>query len=204
MFRKFLFSAEAILLLSSGAFAAIGQAQGFSINALNEVKRIGGVGSAEGGNMVMVGHGQEAYDACCGRAAIQEETAMLTQSASAVGIGGKTAVLEKAAIDGLQGQLIGRGSRAEGQALRVSLDTIVHKAGGIGSAVGAQGFVGAQNQIEVTPGRINTGSQVVGAAQFAVVSGGPGSNVMVKNAIDVKLAQGHIVSGGSAPPPCGP
>ncbi|KPL23427.1 MAG: hypothetical protein AMJ75_06050, partial [Phycisphaerae bacterium SM1_79] len=90
MFRRLLLFVAVVLLLCSNAFAAIGQVQGFSIDAVNEVMRIGGVGSAEGGNMVTVGHAQEAYDACCGSAAIQEETAILTQSASAVGVGGVT------------------------------------------------------------------------------------------------------------------
>jgi hypothetical protein len=184
-----------ILLLSSGALAAIGHAQGFVIDALNIVKRAGSVGSAEGSNIVMVGHAQEAYDTATGTAAFQEETAILTQSGSAVGLGGKTTVVQKASAEGVQNQRVGigcrgLGRRAEGQALGVSLDTLASNAKGIGGAVGAQGFVGAQSQIEVTPNGMSAATQYVGAAQFSAVSGGFAS---VKNSLDVVLNQSQVV-----------
>lgn len=209
MLKSFSISVAVVLLLSSGAFAAIGQAEGFSIGAFNMVKRVGGAGWAEGGNTVMVGHGQEAY--AVGTAAIQEETGILTQSASAAGIGGATTVRQQASADGLQGQVIGRGRpgpREQGQSLTVGLDTVVRKASGIGGAVGAQGFVGAQEQIEVTPRGTSAAYQVVGAAQFAAVAGGPCSSVVVKNSLDVEMGQSQIVTGRfppkPGPPPCDP
>ena len=205
MLRCFSLSAAVILLLSSGAFAAIEQTEDFSIGAFNMVKRVGGAGWAEGGNMVIVGHGQEAY--AVGTAAIQNEMGILTQTASAVGVGGATTVVQKASIDGLQGQFVdsGRhGRREQEQSLTVGLDNIVRKAGGIGAAVGAQGFVGAQEQSEVTPRGTSTGSQVVYAAQFAAVAGGPCSNVVVKNSLDVTMGQSQIVTGHYLPRPCPP
>ena len=214
MHRKCILSITAVLLLSSGTFAVgyhpggpsiIGQGQGFSIDAFNVVGRYGVVGSAEGGNMVMVGHAQEAHDIATGTAALQEETAILTQSASAVGVGGASGVVEEAIINGAQGQIVGPGMRAEGQALDVGLNTVVHQAGSIGGAVGAQGFVGAQNQLEITPNGISAGSQFVGAAQFSAVSGGPWSCVVVDNGLDVSLNQNNMVIGGPPPPgPCPP
>ena len=209
MHRKFILSLIIILLLSSGAFACIGQpggfstigqAEGFSIGAFNVVERYGGVGSAEGGNMVMVGHAQEAHDVAGGTAALQEETAILTQSASSAGMGGASSVVEEAIINGSQGQNIGPGMRAEGQSLEVGLNTITHQAGSIGGAVGAQGFVGAQNQLEITPNGISVGSQFVGAAQFSAVSGGPWSCVVVDNGLDVTLTQDSKVVDGPTPP----
>lgn len=212
--RKFILSVIVVLLLSSGAFAVvgrpggfsvIGQAEGFSIGALNVVGRFGGVGSAEGGNMVMVGHAQEAHDVASGTAALQEETAILTQSASAVGVGGASGVVEEAIINGAQGQNIAPGMRAEGQSIEVGLNTVTSKAGGIGGAVGAQGFVGAQNQLEITPNGISAGSQFVGVAQFSAVSGGPWSCVVVDNGLDISLNQDSIVVNGPSPPgPCPP
>jgi hypothetical protein len=204
MLRKLLLSAAVVVLLCSGAFAGFGQMQGFSIDAVNRVARVGGVGSAEGGNIAMVGHAQRAYDACCGSAAIQEETAILTQSASAVGFGGATRVRQEASVDGSQGQLATshgrRGLQAEGQSLDVSLDMTTRKAGGIGGAVGAQGVVGAQNQMEFSPGRIITNTQFVGAAQFSAVSGGPCSDASVNNSLDVTATQGQVLTGGPAGP----
>jgi hypothetical protein len=207
--RKLILSLAFVLLLSSGAFACvgkpggfsvIGQAEGFSIDALNVVGRCGGVGSAEGGNMVMVGHAQEAHDVAGGTAALQEETAILTQSASSTGMGGASGVVEEAIINGSQGQNVGPGMRAEGQSLEVGLNTVTNQTGSIGGALGAQGFVGAQNQMEITPNGISTGSQFVGAAQFSSVSGGPWSSVMVSNGLDVNLTQDSIVIRGPVPP----
>jgi hypothetical protein len=209
MNRKFIFSVVVVLLLSSGAFACIGcpggfsvigQAEGFSMDASNVIGRFGGVGSAEGGNMVMVGHAQEAHDIAGGTAALQEETAILTQSASSAGMGGASGVVEEAIINGSQGQNIGPGMRAEGQSLEVGLNTITSQAGSIGSAVGAQGLVAAQNQMEITPNGISAGSQFVGAAQFSAVSGGPWSCVLVDNGLDVTLTQDSMVVSGPSPP----
>lgn len=205
MLRKLLFSMAVILVLSSGAFAciglipaSIGNAQGFGIDAVNIVQRTGCVGSAEGSNIVMVGHAQEAYDTARGTAALQEETAILTQSGSAAGLGGKTAVVQTANVEGSQNQQVERGFwspgiRSEGQSLGVDLDMLTTNAKGIGGAIGAQGFVGAQSQIVITPNGMSAASQYIGAAQFSAVSGGPAT---VKNSLDVTLDQSQVVVGG--------
>jgi hypothetical protein len=209
MHRKFVLSVFVVLMLSSGAlavigwpggFSTIGQAEGFSIGAFNVVERFGCVGSAEGGNMVMVGHAQETHNIAGGTAALQEETAILTQSASSAGMGGASSVVEEAIINGSQGQNVGPGMRAEGQALEVGLNTVAQQAGSIGGAVGAQGLVGAQNQMEITPNGISAGSQFVGAAQFSAISGGPWSSVLVDNGLNVTLTQDSVVAGGPSPP----
>jgi len=210
MRRTFLLSAAVVILLSSGAFAAIGQMQGFSVDAANKVMRVGWTGSAEGGNMIMVGP-QRQFDASCGSAAIQEEAAILTQSASAVGSGGAASVKQNASIDGSQGQFISggfSGLRAGGQSLDVDLGTKVSKSGGIGGAVGAQGVVGSQSQMAFTPRGVSASSQFVGVGQFVAVSGGPCSNVVVNNSADVSMSQSHVVTGCWGPPkpspPCDP
>jgi len=201
MLRGFSLSVAVILLLSSGAFADIGQAEGFSIGALNMVQRVGGAGWAEGGNLVMVGQSQKVHAA--GTTAIQKETGILFQGAKAVGICGATKVQQNASADGLQSQLVvtGRhGFQAQGQSLAVGLDNVVRQTGGVGGAVGAQGFVGGQNQVLVTPGGTSANSQVVGAAQFASVSAHPGSNVVVNNSLNVQMGQSQIVTGSYVPP----
>src|SRR4030042_447008 len=209
MIRGFSLSVAVILLLASGAFAVIGQAEGFSIGALNIVQRVGGAGWAEGGNLVMVGQSQKVHTA--GISAIQKEAGILTQGARAHGICGATKVIQEASVDALQSQLVvpgKHGFQAQGQSLTVGLDNVVRKTGGIGGAAGAQGFVGGQNQILVTPGGTRANYQVVGAAQCAAVSGGPGSNVVVNNSLDVQMGQSQIVTGSYVPPkqkpPCYP
>ena len=201
MLRDFSLSVAVILLLSSGAFAAIGQAEGFSIGALNMVQRVGGAGWAESGNLVMVGQSQKVHAA--GISAIQKETGILIQDARAVGVCGATKILQNASVDSLQSQIVvpgKRGFQMQGQSLTVGLDNVIRQSGGIGGAAGAQSFVGGQKQILVTPGGTSANSQVVGTAQFASVSAGPGSKVTVKNSLDVQMGQSQIVTGGYAPP----
>ena len=200
MLRKIILSAVVILLLSSGAFADIGQVQGFSIGALNLVGRAGGTGSAKGGNILMVGHSQEVHKPFRGISARQEEKGILVQFGSARGTGGVSGVAQRATVQGLQGQLTGRfGPTVQGQCLNVGLGQVAIKAGGVGGAVGAQGFVGSQSQTITTPCMTSTESQFVGVAQYSNVSGGIGSKALVVNTVDVKMGQGQIVTGGSAP-----
>jgi len=201
MLRSFSLSVGVFLLLSPCVLAAIGQAEGFSINAFNMVQRVGGAGWAESGNMVMFGHGQRAY--ATGTAAIQREAGILIQGARVVGIGGETTVLQNASVSGLQGQIVSSqipGTQVQGQSLTVGLNNGVLKAGGIGGAVGAQGFVGAQSQFMATPNGTVANYQAVGVAQLATVSGGPGSNVEVNNTLDIAIGQGQIINSGTVPP----
>ena len=98
MLRRFALSVVIILLLSSGAFAFIGQVEGFSIEANNLVGRAGRRGSAEGGNLLAAYHEQMGYDACRGTMAIQKEGGVLGQYASAVGRGGRSGVGQKSIL----------------------------------------------------------------------------------------------------------
>jgi hypothetical protein len=202
MLRKCLLSVAVILLLSSGVFADIGQVQDFSIGALNLVGRYGGTGSARGGNIAIVNHSQELHKPFRGGGVVarQEEKGILVQFGIARGTGGVSGVAQRANVQGLQGQLIGRfGPRAQGQHLNVGLGQVAIKAGGVGGAVGAQGFVGSQTQTITTPHMTSTESQFVGVAQYSKVSGGRGSNAIVVNTVNVNMGQRQIVMGGPAP-----
>ena len=202
MLRSFSLSVVVVLLLSSGVFATIGQAEGFSISALNKVQRVGGAGWAESGNLVMVDHGQRAYTK--GTAAVQREGGILLQGARVAGFGGAMKVLQNASVDAGQEQSIvaGRkyGLQAQGQHLTVGLDNVIRQTSGIGTAAGAQGFFGGQRQVMISPSGTAENYQVVGAAQFATVSGGPCSNVVIVNTIDVDMGQGQVVTGRFTPP----
>ena len=202
MLRKCLLSVAVILLLSSGALADIGQIGGFSVGAVNLVGRCGGPGfsSAKGGNITIVNQGQEVYKPFRGISAWQEEKGILVQCGSAEGAGGVSGVAQHATVQGLQGQLTGRcGTTVQGQCLNVGLGQVAIKAGGVGGAEGAQGFVGGQTQVIATPRMTTTESQFVGVAQYSNVSGRPGSNAIVVNTVDVNMGQGQIVMGGPTP-----
>ncbi|MBW7991625.1 MAG: hypothetical protein FVQ84_16650 [Planctomycetes bacterium] len=201
MFRKFLIVAVVILLFSSGALADIGQVEGFSIGALNLVGRCGPVGSAQGGNIVIIGHSQQIQKPYLSTTARQEEKGILVQHGTAKGVGGVSGVAQRAKVQGLQGQYTGPfGSTVQGQRLNVNLGQVALKAGGVGSTQGVQGFVGGQSQTITTPRMTSTESQFVGVVQYSAVSGGKGSTGIVVNTVNVEMGQGQIVTGGPAFP----
>ena len=200
MVGKFLFASMAILLVCSGALASVGQTQGFSIGAFNDVTRMGCVGSAEGRNVATVGHAQKLYDAAHATTIRQEESARLMQSVKATGSGGKDAVSQNASVEGLQGQYVraGRsGMRAEEQTLGASLDALAIHRGGVGRAVSEQCAVGRQSQKETTPNGFSESQQSFRASQFTAISGGWHSTVKVNNGVEISMSQSQFVSGGN-------
>lgn len=201
MLRKFLIVAVVILLFSSGALADIGQVEGFSIGALNLVGRCGPVGSAKGGNIVIIGHSQQVQKPYLATTARQQEKGILVQYGTAKGAGGVSGVAQGAKIKGMQGQYTKPfGSTMQGQRLNVNLGQIALKAGGVGGTKGVQGFVGGQSQTITTPRMTTTESQFVGVGQYSAVSGSKGSTGIVVNSVNVEMGQGQIVTGGPAFP----
>lgn len=223
MLNRFILCAAVILLSCSstfatighvggysvGRFTTIGQDQDFSIGGFNMVKRIGGCGRAESENTVKVGQCQAARAA--GSAALQQQVGTIAQNASVSGLGGTTKVLQDASVEGLQDQTIkGRryGLRAQDQSLNLELDNVLQKSGGIGKAQGTQSFVGEQSQIQITPSSIGVNTQSVEAEQSAKIAGGPCSNVIVNNSLDVQMGQSQNISTAPSkpspppPPPC--
>ncbi len=193
--KKFLISAAVILLLSSGALANIGQVQCFEIGAVNKVKVVGGLGMASGGNYLEIGQRQMKRKACIGSAAMKQG-GTLTQNARAQARGGAIGVGQNASVVGSQKQFIGhgrRGSHQQGQSLNLDLNTIARKPlGGIGRAIGSQSFVGEQSQKQAYHGGFSASSQFVRAEQGVKIIGGPNSNVVVKNNLNVSMSQGSI------------
>jgi hypothetical protein len=194
MLKKLTFSVVVVLLLSSGAFAFIGQVEGFSIEACNLVGRSGGVGSAQGGNMLTAYHDQVGFDACTGTIAIQQEGGVLGQTATAAGAGGRSGVGQEAEVCGLQGQLA-TNPQMQGQVLGVRLGQAASKSSGVGGAVGGQTFVGEQSQTILSLHGTSVQSQFVGAGQYSAVSGGPCSSAVALNDVDIMMGQGQINTG---------
>ena len=197
--KKFLLSVVVILWFSSAGLAGIGQAQCFSIGAVNLAARCGGHGSAQSLKIAIVGQKQKLRKSCFGTVAVQKEVGILGQYASVGGRGGMSVVVQNATVRGRQGQLapkplvIGRGPTAQRQTLNISLGQRTVKNGGIGGATGVQGFVGGQTQKIVTPHTTSTQSQCVGAVQYSNVSGGPRSNIEVGGTLDIKMRQGQTI-----------
>ena len=199
MLRKFLIVAVVILPFSSGALADIGQVEGFSIGALNLVGRCGPIGSAQGGNIVIIGHSQQIQKPYFSTTAMQGEKGILVQYGTAKGAGGVSGVAQRATVQGMQGQHTGPfGPTVQRQRLNVNLGQVALKGGGGGSTQGGQGFVGGQGQTITTPRMTSTETQFVGVGQYSAVSGGKGSKGIVVNTVNVEMGQGQIVTGGPA------
>jgi hypothetical protein len=73
MFKKFVVSIAAILLLSSASLASIGQAQGCTVAASSWMANAGSVGSGAGCSMTTIAHCQMA-SSYCGMIAFQHQT----------------------------------------------------------------------------------------------------------------------------------
>jgi hypothetical protein len=186
MRNAFLLSIGAVLLLSSASLAAILENQGFTLFAPNYLFKAGPAGSAQGGNSATVGQDQRDSDSL-GNIALQGETAVLNQGAVAVGQGGASEVMQTALAAG--GQTQGTPPPFQSQWLDVMLDQVVDRIGGVGSVQGDQAFVGVQNQIEVGPWGVAGNSNIVGAAQFSALGGGPCSNLGVNTNANLGVSQ---------------
>ncbi len=106
--KKFLISAAVILLLFSGALANIGQVEGFSIGAINLVGRFGGLGFAEGGNIVMVGQSQTITTPHM-TSTESQFVGVAQYSAVSGGIGSKAIVVNTVDVKMGQGQIVSGG-----------------------------------------------------------------------------------------------
>jgi len=191
--KKFLISVAVILLLSSGALADIGQVQTFEIGAVNKVKVVGGPGMASGRNYREIDQRQMERKACLGSAAIKQE-GTFTQRARVRARSGTVGVVQNASVDGSQKQFVGhgrRGSHTKGQSLILNFNTIARKPfNAVGRVKGLQSFVGEQSQKRTYRGGFSTSSQFVRAEQGVKIIGGPNSNIVVENNLDVKMFQG--------------
>jgi hypothetical protein len=193
MLRKFLLSIAVVLLLSSGVFADIGQVQSFEIGELNKVKVVGGFGMASGRNYLEIGQRQMERQACLGSAAMKQG-GILTQHARVQARSGAVGVIQNASVNGSQKQFIGhgyRGSHTQGQSLNLNFNTIARKPlDAAGRVKGSQSFVGEQSQKQTFRGGSSASSQFVHAEQDVKIIGGPGSDVVVKNNLNVSMFQG--------------
>ncbi len=206
MLKKFLIYVAVILLLSSGAFADIGLTQDFEIGAVNKVKVVGGFGKGWGRNYLEIDQEQVESKACLGSAAIKQG-GIFTQLARVRARSGEVGVVQDASVKGSQNPFIGHGhgrrvSQTQGQSLNLNFNTIARKPlNAVGRVKGSQSFVGGQSQKQTYRGGFSESSQFVQAEQDVKIKGGPNSNVVVDNTLDVKMSQGNTVPGGSAPRP---
>jgi hypothetical protein len=179
-----------VCVLSSGAFAAIGQAEGFLIGAGNDVALVTD-GAAENVNIVIVENSQNAASPSGRVTALQSETGSLVQGTSAVGMGGIFEAAQGAGAIGEQWQYAPDfgGLGVQGQNLDAGLGQDVVKLGGVGNVLAVQAFVGCQVQFIITPLGISANVQYVGVALFDGVGGGPDSTTAVSAGANIGAGQ---------------
>lgn len=163
-----------IFLPVCASFGALGQAQGFLLGAENGVLLSGGpIGSAQNTNLAVIGNSQMSTDPYHFVTALQCEGGVLVQGACAIGMDGMFGVGQAAWVTGGQLQATAGGTGIQDQILDANFAQGVVRDGGIGAALGIQGFIGVQVQVVVSPQGANTNVQYLGLGQVDQVGGGP-------------------------------
>jgi len=156
------------------SFGDVGQAQGYLLGAENYAVLAGGpAGGAQSTNVAVVGNYQKSTDPYNFVTALQSENGVLVQGALAVGMNGLFTVGQAANLVGGQLQAAGAGPSIQDQFLNATFDQNVAKIGGIGAALGLQGFIGVDVQIIISPHGADTNVQYVGLGLLDSVAGGP-------------------------------
>ncbi len=180
MHKGFAISVALVLLLSSGTFAAIDQAQQFNINTSNIGTLTGaGTGALSSINLVPIANIQEVSDGSGHIQFVQVGVGSLVQGASATGLLGIHGYNQGASTVGNQWQttLNYLTLGLQDQSLGTAFTQDVLSIGGLGSAVALQNFIGSQNQFIITPFGVSANIQVLGVGLLDGV-GGPTAGVI--------------------------
>ena len=191
MCMRIVLSSTIVVLVSSVAFAGIGQFQAFSAN-LNELAILGsGPGVVNWAQPVVVVKNQSAWDVPVAWGT-QQQGAVMGQGGTIIGLGAPVAVGQQMAGGVVQGQLIagGSGPMVEGQSLGVSAGQGIVKGIGFGMASAGQGAVLSGNQAGGNAAGMMGESSTIIAGQSANVAGLAGA--LVAGSIGVTSTQGQI------------
>mgnify|MGYP000979748687 CR=1 FL=1 len=204
MHREWIPVVSIVLTLTCGAWAFVGQEQGFSIGAANCIAWPGGVGLVEGGHQAVIGQ-EQTVGGWHAPSGFQKEGGLFNQTASASGEG-PAFIRQRADIVG--GQHLGTGmwgrpTMSQGQQMGIDFKTTLVKPWGSGPATASQGFIGGQTQTLTSPTTTGTQSQFVGVREYANVVGGVTADPTVHNSIKIDLTQGQQ-SAASIVPCCRP
>jgi hypothetical protein len=193
-------SGAVVLLAASSTWAAIGQAQGFSVGGINTVPWGGGVGSVDARHSVTINQEQRAATHHLRTTAVQTGTGVFTQTASANGTG-PSHTGQTATIQGAQHQMAMGPAQAQRQHLGANFTTQIGMPWGSGTATATQSFVGGQTNSLLTPTSTHSETQALAVTQYTAVVGGPHGAPTVSNSLNVNLTQGQL-GGTSTAWPC--
>jgi len=197
MFRGFVFCIAALALLSFGARPAnaqgIIQDEGYGIGAGNLLTLVGGCGMVGDAKIAVVSLGQTTIRLCC-LWAIQDDNAILTQKAGAVGLCSVLGVWQTGSVIGGQSQFVAgwSGPKAQGQGLEVDLTQGLTKSEGAGAATASHQFIGDSLQTAGSPSGSMSEDRLIDVAQDARIQGLPGSNAGVASGMFVAATQTQV------------
>lgn len=185
MFKKLVTLVVVLVILSvaSTSQAVIGQDQGFSIGAFLDVLRCG-PGNATDSINTTIDQQQQAADLTSNSLGLQNETAILVGSGTAVGICGMGSVDLNVGTGGCQEQLVTPNATAQEQGVGAGIGLAVSNFG-LGSAVGSAGLVENQTQVASSPTSTAIQNNFLGVTSFASASG----NAKVDNSVIVCAEQ---------------
>jgi hypothetical protein len=174
------------ILLSSAAFGADVQTQGFNMTGLNGAA-MSGDGAASNSNALTALSSQLNTNNVTHDASFQGTNGSLIQSAGAVGMGGLFNVGQAGNAVGTQVQLPSLGINV--QDLDADLYQEVFKVGGTGTALGLQTFVGIQTQLSFNPYGGSANIQSIGTTLYDAAAGGPNSGIQIGGGSTIGVGQ---------------
>jgi len=197
MFRGFVFCIAALALLSSGACPAnaqgIVQDEGYGIGAGNLLTLSGGLGMVGDAKIAVVSLGQTTIRHCC-LWAIQDDNAIFTQRAGAIGLCSVLGVSQTGSVIGGQSQFVAGwcGPKAQAQGLEVDLAQGLTKSEGAGAATASHQFIGDGLQTAGSPSGSMSQDHLINVAQNGSILGLPGSGASVASGMLVVATQTQV------------
>lgn len=193
MLRTCLLSAVVVLVVSTGALAGIAgitQNQAFGIESTTVAELFKGAGMVGDGKIAVISLGQTAIQSSC-LWAIQDDNAIFTQRASAVGQCALLSVLQNGSAVGGQFQFLAgySGPKAQGQELAVGLAQEVTKSQGAGTATASHGFIADSLQTLGSPSGSMSANQFTNVAQDANIGSAPCTDGMVVSGMYLTATQ---------------
>ncbi len=188
-----------VVLLSAGAAqAAIGWAQDFTLNAMNQVDWLGGIGSAASVNKASYDQRQQFGNTFANFGAFQRNTGTIFQNASASGPIGPSTSRQNADLTGGQTLTTNGNSFPEARGQQTFTGTFtnfVTKPDGVGQVDGIQHFVGGQEQGASMSFGGGTQSQFAEVLQRASISTGSDTDPTATGTVNLQMNQSQITSG---------
>ena len=189
MHTRWIIAVVFVAFAASTACATV-QNQGFSVGSTTDIGVAGGPGVAGNLTTVAANNNQFANSDSEGIMTFQMENGALFQGGTAGGAYSIIGTTQDGQVVGQQAQYSGNNGLlgSQSQSLNSGFLQNLVKIGGIGAALGMQGYVGGQIQIIASPFHVDANVKNIGINQYKSIGGGPtnpvnsaGSVVSIQN-----------------------